>query len=80
MVCDTVRDLQAAHAAGCEPHVVRTGRAAGLPDAEIATWTAGIPGARVHDSLSDFAHFVLHRDHKAQGVDGEDSAPLPMSR
>jgi len=80
MVCDTARDLQAAHAAGCEPHVVRTGRAAGLADADIATWTAGIPGVRVHDSLSDFAHFVLHRDHKAHGVAGEDSAPSPLTR
>ena len=24
MVCDTLRDLQAAQAAGCEPHLVRT--------------------------------------------------------
>ena len=80
MVCDTARDLQAAHAAGCEPHVVRTGRAAGLTDAEIAAWTADIPGARVHGSLSDFAHFVLHREHSVQGASGADSAPLPMTR
>lgn len=78
MVCDTLRDLQAAHAAGCEPHLVRTGRAAGLSDEEIATWQAGIPGVRVHASLADFAHFVLHRDHKAHGVTGEESAPAPL--
>lgn len=79
MVCDTARDLQAAHAAGCEPHLVRTGRAANLGDAELAQWTAGIERVQVHASLADFAHFVLHREHSAQGVVGEDSAPLPMA-
>lgn len=80
MVCDTARDLQAAHAAGCEPHLVRTGRAASLSAADLATWQAGIPGVRVHDSLADFAHFVLHRDHQAHGVTGEESAPAPLPR
>jgi D-glycero-D-manno-heptose 1,7-bisphosphate phosphatase len=79
MVCDTARDLQAAHAAGCEPHLVRTGRAAALDDAELAQWTAGIDRVQVHASLADFAHFVLHREHSAQGVVGEDSAPVPMA-
>lgn len=80
MVCDTVRDLQAAQAAGCEPHLVRTGRAAGLADADVAAWQAGITGVRVHASLADFAQFVLHRDHAAHGVTGEESAPAPLAR
>ena len=79
MVCDTARDLQAAHAAGCQPHLVRTGRAANVGDAELAQWTAGIDGVQVHASLADFAHFVLHREHAAKGVVGEDSAPAPMA-
>ncbi|HVK32528.1 MAG TPA: D-glycero-beta-D-manno-heptose 1,7-bisphosphate 7-phosphatase [Burkholderiaceae bacterium] len=78
MVCDTARDLQAAHAAGCEPHLVRTGRAANLSDAELAQWTAGIDGVRVHTSLADFAHFMLHREHLAKGEVGEDSGPAPL--
>jgi D-glycero-D-manno-heptose 1,7-bisphosphate phosphatase len=75
MVCDTERDLQAAQAAGCEPHVVHTGRAAALTDEELAGWTAGIKGAKVHASLTEFADFVLHREHKAAGIVGEDSEP-----
>jgi D-glycero-D-manno-heptose 1,7-bisphosphate phosphatase len=75
MVCDTERDLQAAQAAGCEPHVVHTGRAAPLSDAELAAWAAGIEGAKVHASLAEFADFVLHREHKAAGIVGEDSQP-----
>jgi D-glycero-D-manno-heptose 1,7-bisphosphate phosphatase len=75
MVCDTERDLQAAHAAGCEPHVVRTGRAAALSDAQAAAWTAGFEGVTVHASLAGFTDFLLHREHTAAGVVGEDSRP-----
>jgi D-glycero-D-manno-heptose 1,7-bisphosphate phosphatase len=78
MVCDTVRDLYAAKAAGCEPHAVRTGRAAGYSDEEIAALTAGIPGVHVHATLADFADFVLHREHAAAGVLGEDSRPVRL--
>ncbi len=78
MVCDTERDLHAAHAAGCEPHVVRTGRAAPFSDEEVAAWAAGVAGARVHDSLTAFADFVLHREHTAAGIVGEDSRPAAM--
>jgi D-glycero-D-manno-heptose 1,7-bisphosphate phosphatase len=56
MVCDTVRDLEAAQAAGCE-------------------LMTPFPGAHVHASLAAFADFVLHREHEAAGVVGEDSQP-----
>jgi D-glycero-D-manno-heptose 1,7-bisphosphate phosphatase len=76
MVCDTSRDLQAAAAAGCEPHVVRTGRAAGIGDEQLAAWTSALNReAHVHETLSDFAHFMLHREHVAAGIVGEDSRP-----
>jgi D-glycero-D-manno-heptose 1,7-bisphosphate phosphatase len=75
MVCDTERDLQAAHAAGCEPHVVHTGRAAALSDDELAAWTAAVAGAKAHENLAAFADFVLHREHTAAGIVGEDSRP-----
>jgi D-glycero-D-manno-heptose 1,7-bisphosphate phosphatase len=79
MVCDTARDLQAAQAAGCEPHVVRTGRAAKLSDAEVAQAAAGIERVQVHASLAAFAEFILHREHAAAGVVGEDSGPMPLA-
>jgi D-glycero-D-manno-heptose 1,7-bisphosphate phosphatase len=75
MVCDTVRDLHAAQAAGCQPHAVRTGRAAELSDEQIAALTAGIDNVKVHADLSAFADFVLHREHEAAGIVGEDSKP-----
>jgi D-glycero-D-manno-heptose 1,7-bisphosphate phosphatase len=78
MLCDTARDLQAALAAGCEPHLVRSGRAASLGDEELTQWTAGLGDVPVHTSLATFADFLLHREHEATGVVGEDSRPAPL--
>ena len=75
MVCDTLRDLQAAIAAGCQPHLVLTGRAAELGADELARWAVGVADLQVHADLAAFADFVLHREHAALGVVGEDSRP-----
>jgi D-glycero-D-manno-heptose 1,7-bisphosphate phosphatase len=58
MVCDTLRDLEAAKAAGCQPHLVRSGRAAEADDATIAQWLQAVPGTVVHADLSAFAAHV----------------------
>ena len=71
MVADTLRDLQAAHTAGCEPHLVRSGRAAGLDDAEVMAIAAQVPGSHVHDSPAEFAEFMLRRSHVAVSMPGE---------
>jgi D-glycero-D-manno-heptose 1,7-bisphosphate phosphatase len=60
LVCDNVRDLQTAHAAGCQPHLIGTGRAAALPPEEIKVWVDSVPGTRMHRDLSAFADFWLH--------------------
>ncbi|WP_396270268.1 D-glycero-beta-D-manno-heptose 1,7-bisphosphate 7-phosphatase [Ideonella sp.] len=62
MVGDTPRDLEAALAAGCPPHLVRTGRAGRVQPEEVAQWLAAAPGALVHDDLMAFAHHLLERD------------------
>ncbi len=61
MVADTLRDLQAAVAAGCEPHLVLSGRAAGLGADELQQLLAQVPGTRVHDDLPAFAEHLLVR-------------------
>ncbi len=61
MVADTLRDLQAAAAAGCEPHLVLSGRAAGMAPAELQLLLAQVPGAQVHDDLPAFAEHLLRR-------------------
>lgn len=61
LVGDTLRDLQAAHAAGCEPHLIRTGRAATLGADVVQTMVDQVPGTRVHDDLAAFAEYLLGR-------------------
>jgi D-glycero-D-manno-heptose 1,7-bisphosphate phosphatase len=63
MVADTLRDLQAASAAGCEPHLVRSGRAAALTDKQVVEIVQQVPATEVHDSLGDFVDFLLERAH-----------------
>lgn len=76
MVCDTLRDVQAAQAAGCEPHLVRSGRAVALTAEELAQGTQG--GVQVHENLSAFVEFLLHRENARLGIVGEDSQPTPL--
>ena len=73
MVGDTLRDLQAAHHAGCLPHLVRSGRAAALGAEQIQALLAQVPGAQVHNSLSDFVDHLLPGSGGADSVSG---APL----
>jgi D-glycero-D-manno-heptose 1,7-bisphosphate phosphatase len=70
---DTLRDLQAAYAAGSEPHLVRTGRAEHLSDEEIALIAAQIPGTVVHEDLENFALYVIQRDRDTRSGRGKGS-------
>lgn len=76
MVCDNPRDLEAAHAAGCRPHLVRSGRAAALDDASLAEWLAVAPDTRVHADLAAFADHLLRGT--ADGID-LDSGPMGLA-
>ena len=64
VVGDVMRDLQAGVAAGCEPHLVRTGKAAPerMNDAQVAELCEKVPGTRVHASLDAFAEWLIARD------------------
>jgi D-glycero-D-manno-heptose 1,7-bisphosphate phosphatase len=70
MVGDTLRDLQAAQAAGCEPHLVRSGRAAALSAAEVAALIAQVPGTFVHQNLGELANHLLEREHLRDSQSG----------
>ena len=71
MVADTLRDLLAAQSAGCEPHLVLTGRAAALGDDELQQMLAQVPRTQVHANLDAFAGFLLERDHRPDSGPGE---------
>lgn len=80
MVCDTLRDVQAAQAAGCEAHLVRTGRATTLSSEQLAQFTNGAAPTHVHEDLAAFVDFLLHRHNARLGIVGEDSQPTPLPR
>ena len=64
---DSLRDLQAGAAVGCQPHLVLTGKSACY---RVAQPPEGFPdGTFFHQDLSAFANFILERN----------TAPLPIS-
>ncbi len=65
-VGDSLRDLVAGHAAGCETHLVLTGKSAGLASEQARQ---GLPeGAQVHADLAAFADHLLARTAKPASV------------
>lgn len=57
---DSQRDMQAAAAAGCEPHLLLSGQLRACRDGQPLP---PMPeGTRVHDDLAAFADFILARD------------------
>ncbi|HET9644757.1 MAG TPA: D-glycero-beta-D-manno-heptose 1,7-bisphosphate 7-phosphatase [Burkholderiaceae bacterium] len=77
VVGDSLRDLQAGVVVGCEPHLVRTGKAAAMGQAEIEHVLSQVPGTIVHADLSAFADYLLHRERAERG--DEDSVPAPLT-
>lgn len=71
MVGDTLRDLQAAQAAGCEPHLVRSGRAAHLDDAQLRHMAEQVPAMMVHDDLAALAEYLLQRSRPGGSKAGD---------
>lgn len=67
-VGDSLRDLEAAQAAGCEPHLVRSGKSQALDDDQLAAILAKVPGTTVHKDLSAFAVFLMRREQQARGL------------
>jgi D-glycero-D-manno-heptose 1,7-bisphosphate phosphatase len=59
-VGDSLRDLQAATAAGCLPHLVLTGKAARMDSAGQQALRDQIKGVKIHADLAAFAHAVLN--------------------
>lgn len=70
MVADTLRDLLAAQAAGCEPHLVLTGRAREAGDEQLRHMLQQVPTTQVHEDLPAFAEYLLQRDHVAGSAPG----------
>ena len=83
-VGDSLRDLQAAAAVGCETHLVRTGKCAGLDTAQLDALVAQVPGTLVHADLAACAEFIVQRDRHARAQargtpNAPDSGPTPLA-
>ncbi|MHB1198241.1 MAG: D-glycero-beta-D-manno-heptose 1,7-bisphosphate 7-phosphatase [Polaromonas sp.] len=64
-VGDSVRDVQAGAAAGCEPHLVLTGKSARHRADGPGGQPEGLPaGTMLHADLSAFADFILERSER----------------
>ncbi len=61
------RHLQAGAAAGGLPHLVRTGKAAHLSEAELAALAEQVPGTTVHADLNAFADWLMRGEREAGG-------------
>ena len=62
MVGDSLRDLQAGAAGGCQPHLVRTGKGrARSTTTQLEQMLAQVPGAQVHADLAAFAEHLIQR-------------------
>ena len=64
MVGDSLRDLQAGAAVGCEPHLVLTGKGAALRGRPLPERVTR-PGTRVHEDLGAFADWLISAAHAA---------------
>lgn len=82
LVGASLRDLQTALAAGCQPHLVRGDRLAAAPADRLEELLAAAPGARVHEDLAAFVDWLLDDERRSRAERGEtpepDSRPMPL--
>lgn len=71
VVGDSLRDLEAAVAAGCPPHLVRTGKSGALDEAQLAQLREKVPGLQVHDDLTAFAEHMIQQERTLRGASGK---------
>ena len=71
MVGDSLTDLQAGVAVGCEPHLVRSGKSAHMDAAQIDQLCLKVPGTQVHADLVAFAEHLIQRERKRHDQSGE---------
>ena len=71
VVGDVLRDVQAGATAGCQPHLVRSGKAAKMGQEEIDEICRQVPGTQVHDDLAAFAEWMIQHERAERVAAGE---------
>jgi D-glycero-D-manno-heptose 1,7-bisphosphate phosphatase len=73
MVGDSRAQVGQRVAAGCAPHLVRTGKGARLDAAALEALSAEIPHAVVHADLAAFAQQLIVRERQQRGDDAAEA-------
>jgi len=71
VVGDSLRDLQAGMAAGCQTHFVRTGKGGKLGDEHLPYLLQQAPGTQVHADLAAFAEALIQHERDTRGDSGQ---------
>ena len=71
VVGDSLRDIQAAAAAGCEPHLLCGTKLGQLDPEQWAQVQQAVPGTQVHTDLSAFAQVLIQREREQHPSVGE---------
>jgi D-glycero-D-manno-heptose 1,7-bisphosphate phosphatase len=66
VVGDSLTDLLAGVAAGCQPHFVRTGKGGRLGDEHLPELLQKVPGTKVHVDLAAFAEALIQRQREVR--------------
>lgn len=70
VVGDSLRDLEAGAAAGCQLHFVRSGKGGRLGDAQVAQLLAQVPGTQAHEDLTAFAEALIQHERAVRSDSG----------
>jgi D-glycero-D-manno-heptose 1,7-bisphosphate phosphatase len=76
LVGASLRDLQTAQAAGCQPHLLQGDRLAGVPEERVQEMLRQVPGARVHGDLPAFVDWLLATERALASSRGEVPEPV----
>jgi D-glycero-D-manno-heptose 1,7-bisphosphate phosphatase len=71
LVGDSLRDLEAGTAVGCQPHLVRTGKGARLDEEQLEQILDRVPGTQVHADLAAFAEHLIQDQRRERGESGK---------
>ena len=66
MVGASLGDIQTAHAAGCQPHLLRSDRLGAIDETQLAALAAQVPGTRIHTNLSAFAEYLIKQGRRSK--------------
>ena len=78
MVGASLGDIQTAHAAGCQPHLLRSDRLGAIDESQLAALAAQVPGTKVHANLSAFAEYLIKQGRRIKADARSETLPQPV--